>query len=428
MREICASLEHSSFNTRPTMSQPGGSTRRSALPVAFVSIVLLLACNRHAVAQLDRLEVEGYAIINYAKYAWQTDPQRRASIDLERAAIEPTYRLSDRIELEAEIEFEHGGTGSAMEFDKFEEFGEYEQEVDKGGEVVLEKLAVTIAFEPWLNLRLGHFYLPIGLTNSDYEPTDYFTVTRSEAESGIIPATWHETGIELFGVAGAFSYRAQIVNGLDATGFSSAAWVSGGHQGRFETINAENLAIAARVDYKPFEELSVGISGYHGNSADNRPKPDLTVPANVSIGEAHGVFRSGGLTARGEFLYGALQNSGAVSKANRNLSNNLNVKRTPVGSAAMGWYAEAGYDLMPLLDSASTPVELFGRYEFYDSMYKVDPEIFDNPRWQRSVATVGVNYKPIPALVIKAAYSRRILGTPSDNREETFGLGMGVEF
>ena len=41
--------------------------------------------------------------------------------------------------LEAELEFEHGGTGITMEFDKLEEFGEFEMEVEKGGEVIVEK-------------------------------------------------------------------------------------------------------------------------------------------------------------------------------------------------------------------------------------------------------------------------------------------------
>jgi len=378
------------------------------------------------------LEIEAYGIINYHAFDWQTDPQRRAVVDIERAAVEASYRLNDRIRIESEIEFEHGGTGSSMEFDKFEEFGEYEQEVEKGGEVVVEKLAAVIGFSDEFNLRIGHFYVPIGLTNVDYEPIDYFTVVRSEAESTLIPATWHETGIEAFGSLGPLSYRAQLVNGLDATGFSSGGWVALGHQGRFEMINAENMAVVGRLDYEPTEGVRLGASGYYGNSADNRPKPDLTVPAHVAIGEADGRAEFGPFTARAVVLYGTLENSAAVSKANRNLSNNLNVKRTPVGSSALGWYAEAGYDLFSLLDlfsdSSSAPrLDLFGRYEFYDSMYGVADGIFDNPRWERNVVSIGINYKPLHAFVLKAQLSRRTLGTSTDNREDTFSLGMGFE-
>jgi hypothetical protein len=50
----------------------------------------------------------------------------------------PEYGL----EAELEVEFEHGGTGSALELE-YEEFGEFEQEVEKGGEVLVEELSLT---------------------------------------------------------------------------------------------------------------------------------------------------------------------------------------------------------------------------------------------------------------------------------------------
>lgn len=400
--------------------------------LAAIALPLVLAAPAHA--QLDRFELEGYAIINYHKFDWQTDPQRRAAVDIERVAIEPTFKLSDKIKIEAEIEFEHGGTGSSMEFDKFEEFGEYEQEVEKGGEVVIEKLAAVIDWKPWMNFRVGHFYVPVGRTNQDYEPTEYFTVTRSESETSLVPATWHETGVQIFGEAGPVDYQLMVINGLDATGFSSSTWIALGHQGRFEMVNAENLAVAARVDWKPIEDLELGVSGYIGNSADNRPKPDMTVPATVSIGDFHGELEAGPLTVRGLVLYGQLQNAAEVSRANRNLSNNLNVKRSPVASAALGAYVEAGYDVFsfgsfaPDSSGFAPRLEVFGRYDYYDSMFEVPEGIFDNPRWERKAITAGLNYRPVKGFIAKADYSLRTLGIPNDNHENTFSLGMGIEF
>lgn len=381
-----------------------------------------------------RLEFEGYAVINYLNYNWQTDSVRRANVDVERLAFEVEYKLTDRIRLEAEVEFEHGGTGSTMEFDKFEEFGEYEQEIEQGGEVVLEKVAAEILIVPEFNVRLGHFYVPVGRLNSDYEPNDYFTTQRSEAEVNIIPGVWHETGIGVFGDVGPLRYQAVLVNGLDATGFSSAMWIVRGHQTKFEMANAENLAVAGRLDYRFMPELEVSVSGYFGNSADNRPKPDLNVPAHVGIGEMHVDYNAGPLTLRGLALYGTLQNAAAVSRANRSLSNNLNAKRTPVGSAALGWFVEAGYDVLSFLSpkaagdaSWSPELDLFARYDFYDTMYKVDAGIFDNPRWERTVWTGGINYRLAPGFVLKGQYSHRALGLSADNIEDTFSLGLGAQ-
>ncbi len=393
---------------------------------------LLPAATAYAQKQ-GELEFEGYAVINYLKYDWETDPQRRANFDVERLAFEVAYQISNRISVEAEVEFEHGGTGVTMEFDKFEEFGEYEQEVEKGGEVVLEKLVAKIRIIPEFNVRLGHFYVPVGLLNSDYEPGRYFTTNRSQAEENLIPSVWHETGVGIYGAFGDLSYQAVLVNGLDATGFSSASWVARGHQTRFEMVNAENMAVAARLEYRFLPGSSVGASGYYGNSADNRPKPDLLVPAHVGIAEAHVVYQDGPVTARGLLLYGALENSAEVSKANRSLSNNLNVKRTPVGSAALGCFIEAGYDLLsffasPGADTAWSPrLDLFGRYDFYDTMFETAGGIFDNPRWERKVWTAGVNYRLVPEFILKGQFSRRTLGLAASNREDTFSVGLGVQ-
>ncbi len=426
-------------------SNPSPALVRPVL--AALLIALACACaTRPAAGQIPGLEVEGYAELNYQHFRWDTDSSRRARIDLERATLEATYRLSKTIVLEGEVEFEHGGTGSTMEFDRFEEFGEYEQEVEKGGEVSIEKLAVVFMLAPEINVRAGHIYVPVGLVNSNYEPGDYFTATRSESETSIIPATWHETGVELFGRLGALSYRVLLVNGLDATGFSSSSWIKFGAQGRFETVNAENMALALRADYDLAPGVRAGFSVYTGNSADNRPKPDLKVPARVTIAEVHASAVSGPLTLRAEALFGHLQNSEAVSVANRNLSANLNVKRNPVGSRALASFAEAGVDLFALfvaskpgaskprvddaddVDNAPPRLDLFARLDYYDSMFGTEGTIFDNPRWERLSVTGGVNYRPIDHVIIKAQYTHRALGTQPRLYERTAALGLGVEF
>ncbi len=382
-------------------------------------------------ADSKRLQIFGYGAINYANFDWQTDPERRASIDVERFVISPKYQMNDTIRLEAEIEFEHGGTGITMEFDKFEEFGEFEMEVEKGGEVIVEKLAAVFAIRPALNLRVGHIIVPVGLTAKRHRPQHYFTTTRPESESNLIPTIWHENGIELFGEIGAFSYQAQVVNGLDSTGFSSRRWIVGGHQLRFETTNAEDFALVGRIDYIVVDGAVVGISAYYGDSADNRPKPDLRTDAHVSIVDLHGFYEVGALKVRGLFLYGTLENSDLVSKANRNLSNNLNVKRTPVGRRAFGGYLEVGYNLLAFFKSSlntETVFDLFVRYDNYDTMADVEGEIFDNPRWERQTWTFGANYHPHPQLVFKGHYSARRLGTEVDNKENIFALGFGFQY
>ncbi len=382
-------------------------------------------------------QFHGYATINAYKFDWETDPSRRAQTDMERFSLEPVYRASDWLRFEGELELEHGGTGATMEFDKFEEAGEYEVEIEKGGEVSLEALSAVFEFMPELNLRIGHFFLPMGTAWMYDEPTEFYTVQRSESETALLPSLWHETGVEISGMAGMLRYQAQMINGLDAAGFSSANWIAPGHQGRFETVNAENLAWSARVDLLPCDGCMVGMAGYVGNSADNRTKNDLHVSANVGIAQTHGEFARGPYIARGMLLYGRLGNADAVSRANRNLSNNLNVKRTPVAKSALGGYAEAGVDILALRRDGfglyggrrkGQRLDVYGRYDYYDSMRQTDAGFFNNPRWERETWSGGVNYTPDPHVVLKSQYAHRVLGLSEANVEDTWSLGLGLVF
>ena len=88
------------------------------------------------------LRLSGYGEINYWHFDYGPNqkslpegsaPDSRALIDVTRLALELEAELLPDVELEAEVEFEHGGTGGALELE-YEEFGEFEQEVEKGGE------------------------------------------------------------------------------------------------------------------------------------------------------------------------------------------------------------------------------------------------------------------------------------------------------
>jgi hypothetical protein len=375
-----------------------------------------------------RFALAAYAAITYSHYNWDTDRHRRATIDLERLVVEGTYRLTPRIGFEAEVEFEHGGTGSALDFDPSGASTKFETEIEKSGEIVLEELHATFQLRRGLNLRVGHFYVPMGWLSSKYTPLEYPTVTRPDMEVSLIPAQWDETGVKLMGRTSRVRYQVGVVNGLDNSAFGSATWIVPGKQRRFEHVRAENVAGIARVDLVPLRGLVAGASCYVGNSTGNRPMADLDLPAYVTVVDGHADFERDGWRARGLFLYGWLQNSAAVSNANA-----LSVAGTPVGSAAMGWSLEAGYDMLRLVEAATRSpgadgLDLFGRYEFYDSMHRVAAGISDDPRWERRQWTVGLNYRIRDHLVFKGQYADRTLGLAQNNHERTVSAGIGAQF
>jgi len=374
----------------------------------------------------------GYMTANYHNFDWETDPDRRAKGDLERLVLEGRYQFNDQFAIQAEIEFEHGGTGSTMEYERLEEFGEFEFEVEKGGEIVLEELFLDYTISPNLGIKIGEIPVPIGLINKRHRPSHYYTVERSESESAIIPVAWHELGVELYGNTGPWAYRAQVISGLDSTGFNSANWIKSGFQTRFEQKNVDNLALAARLDYQIKYGVQVGASAYFGNTTDNRPKVDLEEDAYVTIVGLDGIYEQAPWTIRGSLLWGHLSNSEAVSAANRRLPNALEVARTPVAERATAWNMEVGYDLYHLFNKQSrlpgTHLDWFVRYDEYDSMSKVEGDIFKNPRYERTTWTTGFNYGLYKGVVLKGQYAQRRLGTDEQNKEDTLSLGLGVEF
>ena len=405
---------------------------------ATLLILLATALNAQENSQLDsltgseagrkKLELVTYGSINYHRFDWQIWPEKRDEVDFERAVIEGSYRFAPRWSLNAELEFEHGGTGVAVEFDRFEEFGEFEYEVEKGGEVRFEEFNLDWSWGAGQqqHLTVGYVKVPFGLITFRDEPDEYLTNTLPMMENTLLPTDWAEFGVLAQGKLGRWRYYAGLVNSLDGSAFNSANFIKRGNQKRFETVNAEDWAAVGRLDYEFVHEQAIGVSGYFGNTRNHGPKTDLGVDDYLSLLDAHLVYEREPFELTGQLIYGQLQNSEALTNANRNLSNNLNVKRTPVASAALGWSVELGFEVFEVFRRhPKGELTVFGRYDDFDSMYKTQGQVVDNPRWDRSIVTFGLNYQPIPQIVLKSQYSVEKLGIPTGNLQKTYSVGIG---
>lgn len=96
----------------------------------------------------------------------------RNTIAIPRFVLAFDYKFNSKWILGAEIEFESGGTGTAVELENSEN-GEYETEIEKGGEVALEQFHITRLIHPAFNVRAGHLIVPVGLTNAHHEPVNF---------------------------------------------------------------------------------------------------------------------------------------------------------------------------------------------------------------------------------------------------------------
>ena len=135
----------------------------------FILVVLVLGLAQVATAQNDtvaksqRLTIGGYgeAVYNYNFYSDNvfryshadryTESKGHGRVDIPHAVIMLGYDMGRGWSVGTEVEFEHGGTEVAVEKET-EETGEFEQEVERGGEVALEQFWVQKSFNRHLNL------------------------------------------------------------------------------------------------------------------------------------------------------------------------------------------------------------------------------------------------------------------------------------
>lgn len=81
--------------------------------------------------------------------------------------------------------------------------------------------------------------VPVGSTNRAHMPTEFFGVFRPVGDATIIPCTWHETGLSIWGKIGAWRYEAMVVPGLDSDRFGRENWVQTGSGSRLPTLLPE---------------------------------------------------------------------------------------------------------------------------------------------------------------------------------------------
>lgn len=383
------------------------------------------------------IELEVYGAFHirqfdYFKNALDMNPRQRREVDLERMVFEPVFKLGREWKIETEVEIERGGVGTSMELDGFEEFGEFETELEQGGEVKLDKLEIEWEPSKALSFKTGLITVPVGMISQKHKPTEYFSVTRNRSEARILPSTWRSVGL---GMSGAFSvgsetkvlHQTVLVQGLNSEFFRKYNWIQDGAGRKFETTYADNLALATRWDLASEDRTrAVGVSLYYGDSSQNRQKVDkLTVEANVLIWDVHGFWESPTWTVRALYLRGYLQNSEEVSTQNATLGGAAN----PGAFAALGkeaelYFLEAAYNIGNTINR----FDLFARFDSFDPMKEVAGNINRDPRFRETSWTTGLAYKPRPELVAKLQYSQIRSGLDALPTAHEVMAGIGFAF
>ena len=388
----------------------------------------------------SRLVIGGYgeAVYSYNffsdSYLRYKSPQdhkddSHGRLDLPHVVIYLGYDFGKGWTMGSEIEFEHGGTESAVEIEE-EEGGEYESEIERGGEVALEQFWIQKSFCPEFNVRLGHIVVPVGGTNQHHMPTEFFGVYRPEGENTILPCTWHETGLSLWGRAGDWRYEALLISGLDSERFGRKNWIKYGSASPYEFKIANTMAGAFRVDNYSVPGLRLSLSGYVGNSFHNTLKTPNDqwddVKGTVTIGAFDFNYAGHNWIVRGNVDYGHLSDSKKITEYNRGFRDESPSKKQEVASDAIALGVEAGYDVFSQIRSLrekGQKMYLFARYDYYDAMFDTEKGVANYQCYGRQRVAAGLNYYPMKDIVIKGEYSAGLLKSPYNN-EPSVSIGV----
>jgi len=352
------------------------------------------------------LAIGGYGEVIYRNFSGRLEDGSRSSAadtaDLQRAVLYFGYKFNDRFLFNSEVEFEHAVTAS-----------------DKGGETEMEFAYADYLWKQQANLRAGLVLIPVGLLNEYHEPTVFFGMSRNSVESAIIPTTWREIGVGLYGEAGAWRYRTYLTNGLDASRFAADGLGEG--RGEGSNARAEDLAWSGRLDFTGVPGLLAGGSVFTGDSGQGlRDVGGQRIGGRVTLYEGHVDWRWRGLQIR---ALGVRSRVGDAAKINRALDLE---GQEGIGEAQSGAYAEVGYDLLSLRPGSRQRLIPFARFERYDTQSEVPAGFERNPANDARGLTFGFNYYPIDQLVVKANVLR--VRDQARTGQNEFQLGLGYVF
>ena len=310
---------------------------------------------------------------------------------LNRAVLFVGHRFSDKISLFTELEIEDAVVAG-----------------DKSGEISMEQAFLKFDLNKNTYLTAGLFVPRIGIINENHLPTTFNGMERPYVEQMVIPATWREIGVGIYGsfkhISG-LNYSAAIMNGLNAEGFSMD---QGLREGRAEgfTTGARSKAVTASLLYY-YGPFRIQASSYMGGSVgvDNRTADRLELHTGafgtpVFLNEANIQYRSNGLTLKAIACMVNIPDASSINKAYPD-------NNTP--KQMMGAYGEIGYNLLQK-KSQTQQFIVFSRYEYINMEAQLPENGIKNDAFKQSHIISGITYLPVRGVAIKADFQYTTTG------------------
>ena len=348
----------------------------------------------------------GYGQLDYNR---PTARAADAQADLTRAVIGFDHAFDAETRVYGELEWEHAVASA-----------------EDQGEVEVEQLYVEHALAPDYGVRAGLMLVPLGLLNEHHEPSNFYGVERNFVETAIIPSTWREGGVAMYGSTDTgLNWNVGVGTGpnlgkWDAASAEGRASPLGSIHQELQLAKARDPSLFAALNWQGIPGLLVGggvFTGKIGQGTADFPADN----ARLVLGETHLRWQAG------PFDFAALYTRGTISDtAALNLT--FQGQPTPVPKAFWGGYAQGAWRALAWNESSLVP---FLRYEEFNtgSIYAAQAPGFGTQALQTErVWTTGMNYYLNPNVVFKIDYQHFNREDAALSYGNRFDLGIGYQF
>jgi hypothetical protein len=372
--------------------------------------------------------------------------QWQNSFDARRFVLLPTYAITDNIIFNAEIEFEHAGSG-------------FDNDDKLHGTAEIEQLWIDFKFSDPVSWRApGIDLVPIGYINQHHEPTQFYSVLRPELYNGLIPSTWKVPATSIYGTivdgiryqlmaaasnedfGDSFDLRTEArtvppfpipyfpgVDGINALAFSNPPL------GDFSQLT-NSVAVTGRVDFTLPQTpgLAWSVSAYFSPNIEPRgAHGDLgNLLGNTSMGVFDAEFRyripNTWVELRGEGVWVTFGNPANLR------ANNDGDPTDNVGKSMYGFSGEVAMHI-PMGTIIGTEWEAVPFYRYTNQNFQTAGFVgtdanMPTGQGQTQFHDVGVAVFPSPKVVLKATYQKVINKDPAGANADTFLGGVGFFF
>ena len=348
------------------------------------------------------------------------------TVNVERMVMFFGHRFNKNFQFFSELELEDAIVGNG-----------------KAGAFSLEQMVLKMNLNRQQYLLAGLYIPRLGIINENHLPTTFNGNQRNRIETMVIPTTWRDLGVCLYGQSYAIpglNYTLGISNGLNAENMNYSTGIRGG---RFNgsMASSKNIAINASL-LQYYRNFRFQLAGYYGGSnrfgsieSDSIGLKSGVFSNPVALGDFNVQYLGKRFTAKALATYISIKDAQFINRAfGKNLAKSM-----------YGAYVEGAYNLLKPLegDLFSKQLWLFSRVEQLNLNYKIaENGIYDDFMKQFSV-TSGITYKPTPGVAIKFDWQYLHTGDrnmalhvvnpfdpqrPFYNNNHFFNLGLAYSF